>query len=203
MREHRRDGFPVTIVRPSLTYGPSFLPLCVNSHRKPWTVVDRMRRGKKVIVPGDGTSLWTVTWNEDFAKGFVGLLGNRQAVGQAFHITSDEVLTWNRIYRTVGRAAGVEARLAHVPTDIILAWCPGEEGTLLGDKVHSTVFDNSKIKRLVPDFVATTAFAEGVREVIAWFDAEVARRGVDEEADRRWDAMVAACEGAARAAPPT
>jgi len=166
------------------------IPLCVNSWAKPWTVVDRMRRGKKIIVPGDGTSLWQTTWNGDFARGFVGLLGNQRAIGHAFHITTDEVLTQDQIYRTVARAAGVEAEIIHIPTDLLVAWMPEEEGNLLGDKAWSIVLDNSKIKRYVPDFACTTTFAEGVRRSIAWFEADPARQQIDEEANAKWDRLI-------------
>ncbi len=196
IREYRENGFPVTIVRPSLTYGPSMIPLCVNNWGKPWTAVDRMIRGEKIIVPGDGTSLWTVTWNEDFAKGLVGLLGNQRALGHAFHITSDEVLTWDQIYREVGRAVGVEPDIVHIPSDLLAAYCPGEEGNLLGDKAVSAVFENSKLKRFVPGFVATTTFAQGVRRAIEWFEADPERKKVDEETNETWDRIIAAYEGA-------
>jgi nucleoside-diphosphate-sugar epimerase len=151
-----------------------------------------MRQGKPVIVPGDGTSLWTITHNSDFAKGFVGLLGRRQAVGQAFNIMSDEVLTWDEIYRQVAAAAGVEARIVHIASDFIAACLPEMRGTLLGDKAVSAVFDTTKIKRFVPDFQATTPFAEGIRRTVAWFDADPARQQVDAGMDARWDRLVAA-----------
>jgi len=191
LAEYRASGFPVTVVRPSLTYGPSLIPLCFGSWSKPWTVIDRMRRGKKVIVPGDGTSLWQVTWNGDFAKGLVGLLGNQRAIGHAFHITSDEVLTWNQIYEEAARAAGVEADIVHIPTDLLAAYLPDERGNLWGDKAWSVVLDNSKIKRFVPDFVCTTTWAQGVRRAIAWFEADEARQAIDEEANATWDKIIA------------
>ena len=192
MRAFREDGFPVTIVRPSLTYGDTQVPLAVNSWERPFTAIARMRQGKPVIVPGDGTSLWTITHNSDFAKGFVGLLGRRQAVGQAFNIMSDEVLTWDEIYRQVATAAGVEARIVHIASDFIAACLPEMRGTLLGDKAVSAVFDTTKIKRFVPDFQATTPFAEGIRRTVAWFDADPARQQVDAGMDARWDRLVAA-----------
>jgi nucleoside-diphosphate-sugar epimerase len=130
MREFRESRFPVTIVRPSLTYGPSQIPLIVGSWQHPYTVIDRMKRGKPVIVPGDGASLWVLTWNADFAVGFCGLMGKESAIGQAFHITSDEVLTWDQIYREAGRAAGTEAKIVHIPSDLIVAHEPAEEGTV-------------------------------------------------------------------------
>src|SRR5919205_505093 len=134
MRAYREEGFPVTIVRPSLTYGDTQIPLVVNSWQLPYTAVARMRQGKPVIVPGDGTSLWTVTHNSDFAKGFIGLLGHQQAIGHAFHITSDEVLTWDQIYAAVAAAAGVAANIVHIASDFIAACLPNLTGTLLGDK---------------------------------------------------------------------
>jgi len=180
MRAFREDGFPVTIVRPSLTYGPSQIPLVLGTWQHPWTMVDRMRRGAPVIVPGDGTSLWTVTWNRDFATGLVGLLGRDQAIGHAFHITSDEVLTWDAIYREAAQAVGVEPAIVHIASDWIAAHHPPFEGTLLGDKAHSAVFDNSKIKRFVPDFACAVPWAAGVRQAIAWFEQDPARRTIDE-----------------------
>ncbi len=200
MKEYRQTGFPITIVRPSLTYGPSRIPAVIGSWAKPYTIVDRMRRGKKVIVPGDGTSLWTVTHNTDFAKGLVGLLGHRQAVGHAFHITSDEVLTWDQIYMEIGRAAGVEPDLMHIASDFIIAFRPDLEGGLIGDKVVSVVFDNSKIKRFVPGFVATTPFRQGIRQTLAWLEADPARCAVDEEANKTWDRIIRAYETALRSA---
>jgi len=190
MLENRERQFPVTIVRPSLTYGPSQIPLAVNSWLRPYTVIDRMKRGKPVIVPGDGTSLWTVTWNADFAVGFCGLMGMERAVGQAFHITSDEVLTWNQLYLEAGRAAGVEPNLVHVPSDLIAAHDPDAVGSLLGDKSHSAVFDNAKIKSFVPSFHPVVPWPEGIRRTLAWFDAEPWRRELDEEAGRKWDKIL-------------
>jgi nucleoside-diphosphate-sugar epimerase len=191
MEEHRRSGFPVTIVRPSHTYGPSQIPLAIGSWQHPYTVIERMRRGRPVIVHGDGTSLWVVTWNADLAVGLVGLLGRDDAVGEAFHITSDEVLTWDQITAQVGRALGVEPEIVHVPSDLIAAYDPEAAGGLWGDKTHSVVFDNAKIKRFVPGFGCRVPFSEGVRRSIAWFDADPARRTIDEMADRTWDAIIA------------
>jgi nucleoside-diphosphate-sugar epimerase len=193
LREYRDASFPVTIVRPSFTYGNTALPLALNVWGKTFTVVERMRRGLPVIVPGDGLSLWTLTHNTDFAKGIVGLFGNPLAIGHAFHITSDEVLTWNQIYRIVAAAAGVpEPDLVHIASDFLAAVLPGDTGGLLGDKSNSAVFDNSKIKHFVPDFQATTRFSEGIAKTIAWFDAEPSRQVVDEPASARWDRLIAA-----------
>jgi len=192
VRQNRETGFPFTVVRPSLTYGQSMIPLCIGSWSRPWTVIDRMLHGKKVIVPGDGTSLWQMTWNGDFAKGLVGLLGNQRAIGHAFHITSDEVLTWNQVYQEAGRAVGVELDIIHIPSDLLCAHMPGEEGNLWGDKAWSVVLDNSKIKRFVPDFVCTTTWAQGVRRAIAWFKADPNRQAIDDEANQKWDKVIAA-----------
>jgi len=194
MRAHREDGFPVTIVRPSLTYGDTQVPLPVNSWEKPFTAIARMRRGKPLIVPGDGTSLWTITHNSDFAVGLVGLLGNPGAIGEAFSITSDEVLTWDAMYRRTAAAAGVEPRIVHIASDFIAACMPEMTGTLIGDKAASAVFDTSKIKRVVPDFHAVTPFAEGIRRTVAWFDADPSRQVIDTEMDARMDRLIAAYE---------
>ena len=194
MRAHREDGLPVTIVRPSLTYGDTQIPLSVNSWQKPYTAVARMRAGKPVIVPGDGTSLWTITHNSDFAKGLVGLLGRRQAIGHAFNIMSDEVLTWDEIYRQTAAAAGVEAHIVHIASDFIAACMPDMTGTLIGDKAASAVFDTTKIKRFVPDFRSTIPYSEGIRRAIAWFDADSARQAVDAGMDANWDRLIAAYE---------
>jgi nucleoside-diphosphate-sugar epimerase len=195
MRAFRHDGFPVTVVRPSLTYGLSQIPLVLGSWQHPWTMIDRMRRGLPVIVPGDGTSLWTVTWNGDFAKGLVGLLGRELAVGHAFHITSDEVLTWDAIYTEAAHAAGVEPRIVHMASDWLAARHPPFEGTLLGDKAHSAVFDNSKIKRFVPDFTCAVPWADGVRRSLAWFEEDPARRTIDEAHNAVLDGLVAVYGG--------
>lgn len=200
LRAYRDEGFPMTIVRPSLTYGDTQIALPVNSWAKSYTAVDRMRRGKKVIVPGDGTSLWVITHNSDFAKGLVGLLGREQALGHAFHITSDEVLTWDQVYRVTAAAAGVEPQLVHIASDFLAACIPEMRGGLLGDKSASVVFDNSKIKRFVPDYCATVPYTEGIRRTLAWFDADVARRVVDEHADARWDRVIEAYERGMREA---
>lgn len=191
---YRTDGFPITIVRPSLTYGDSQVTLAVNSWAKSYTVIDRMRRGKKVIVPGDGSSLWVITHNSDFAKGLVGLLGNPQAIGNAFHITSDEVMTWDQYYQIAAEAAGVEPRIVHIASDFLAACVPDMLGSLVGDKAVSVVFDNSKIKRHVPDFKATTPFAQGIRRTLAWFDANPERRQVDAEANARYDRLIVSYE---------
>lgn len=194
MDEYRKSGFPVTIVRPSFTYGLQMIPAALNSWLKPWSIVDRMLQGKKIIVHGDGTSLWTMTHNTDFAKGFTGLLGNIQAIGQPFHITSDEVLTWDQIYKAIGNAAGVEPDLIHIPSDYIARFIPDEVGGLLGDKAVSMVFDNSKIKRFVPDFVATTPFSEGIKKTVQWFKEHPEKCSVDIEWNSEIDNVIKAYE---------
>ena len=196
MQAYRQEGFPVTIVRPSHTYGPSQIPLCVDSWLHPYTVIERMKRGQKIIVPGDGTSLWTLTWNGDFAKGFVGLLGRETTLGQPFHITSDEVLSWDQIYREAGHAAGVEPEIIHIPSELIAAHDPEAIGSLIGDKANCAVFDNSKIKRFVPDFVATVPWSEGVRRSLAWHEAHPEYCTIDQAANPRWDATIAAYQRA-------
>jgi nucleoside-diphosphate-sugar epimerase len=200
LKAYREEGFPVTIVRPSLTYGDTQIPLAVNCWTKPYTVVDRMRRGKKVIVPGDGSSLWVITHNSDFAKGLVGLLGHEQSIGHAFHITSDEAMSWDQYYRIVGEAAGVEPQLVHIASDFIAACLPEELGGLTGDKSVSVVFENRKIKRFVPGYRATMPFARGVRRTLAWFDADATRRQIDEAASAAWDKLIGAYEDGAREA---
>jgi nucleoside-diphosphate-sugar epimerase len=192
------SGFPMTIVRPSLTYGLSQIPTIIGSWEMPYTLVDRMRRGAKIIVPGDGTSIWTLTHNTDFAKGLVGLYGQPGAIGEDFHITSDEALDWNQIFALVGEAAGVEPDVLHVPSDGIVAADPELTGSLLGDKIYSTVFDNSKLRGIVPDFQATVPFSEGIRETIAWFDADPSRQAIDHAANALWDRIVAVYTDALR-----
>jgi nucleoside-diphosphate-sugar epimerase len=165
----------------------SQIPVVIGSWDKPFTIIDRMRRGAPIIVPGDGTSLWTVTHNSDFAQGLLGLLGNPAALHQDFHITSDEALTWDQIYSLVGAAAGVAPNILHVPSDAIVAADPSELGSLFGDKIYSTVFDNSKLRGVVPGYRATVPFAKGIAETVAWFDAGPDRQAIDEAANRRWD----------------
>ena len=166
-RAYREDKFPITIIRPSHTYDKYYLPI-----EGGWTVAERMLRGDKIIVHGDGTSLWTLTHSSDFAKGMVGLLGNDHALGESFHITSDEWLTWNRIHEIIAAALGVKADIVHIPSDLINAYAPDWGASLLGDKAHSFILDNSKIKRLVPDFVCTTPFSRGVEDIINWHMAD-------------------------------
>lgn len=189
-RAYREEGFPVTIVRPALTYAPQF-PIAIGGWGC-YTLADRMMRGLPIIVHGDGASLWVVTHSEDFGRGFLGLLGNSKALGHAFHITSDEVLTWNQIYETIADALGVVPKIVHIPSDFIADVMPSYEGTLLGDKTWSTVFDNSKIKSFVPGFEAVIPFPEGIRRTVAWFDADPARKRVDDQVNQEMDAILRA-----------
>jgi len=191
VRAFREEKFPYTIVRPSHTYDQTKVP-----GGGGWTGVHRLRQGKAVVVPGDGTSLWVLTHSRDLAKGLVGLLGNARAVAEAFHITSDEAQEWNQIYAALAAAAGAELRVVHVPSSIINRYHPQWGAGLLGEKTHSHVFDNSKIKRFVPGFAATTPFSEGAREIIAWHDADPARQVVNEEYDRVMDELIARMERA-------
>ncbi|RKI79789.1 SDR family oxidoreductase [bacterium 0.1xD8-71] len=167
MRKYREEGFPVTIVRPSHTYDERNVPLGVHGKNGFWQVIKRMMEGKPVIIQGDGTSLWTLTFNEDFATGYIGLMGNRHAIGEAFQITGDETLTWNQIYATIADALGMELNAYHVSSDFLAAVgdpCGYDfEGSLIGDKAVSVVFDNSKLKRAVPDMRTTIRFDQGVR----------------------------------------
>jgi nucleoside-diphosphate-sugar epimerase len=183
---YREHGFPVTIVRPSHTYDETLIPI-----EGGWTMLDRMRRGLPVLVHGDGTSLWTLTHARDFAVGFVGLLGNPVAVGDTFQITSDFVYPWDAIYRMLGAALGVEPQLVHVASETIARAIPEWGPGLLGDKSHSVIFDNSKLRSVVPDFNPTTTFAQGAREITDWYDADASRRVVDSALNAQVDALVA------------
>ena len=186
---YREDDFPVTIVRPSHTYDQTKVPF-----NGGWTTVERMRAGKPVVVHGDGTSLWTITHSRDFAVGFTGLLGRAEAIGEAYHITGDEAPSWNQIYQEAASAAGVDApQLVHVPSDAIMANDPGWGAALLGDKAHTMIFDNAKIKSLVPTFgQSPIPFRQGIAEVIEWFDAHPDQKVVDAEFDALSDRLVEA-----------
>jgi nucleoside-diphosphate-sugar epimerase len=190
----REDGFPITIVRPAHTYGDWSMPLAVCSWSHPFSAIARWRAGKALIVPGDGQTLWTLTHNSDFAVGLVGLLGRRQTIGHAFNIVSDEALTWDEAHRQTAAAARVECRTVHIPTDFIVACRPEMEGRLAGDASNCLVFDNSKIKRFVPDFRPSMPFSEGIKRTIAWFDADAARQTVDTEMEDWTDRLIAAYE---------
>jgi len=182
---YRDAKFPMTIVRPSHTYDKTLLPFDGG-----YTIVNRMRMGKKVIVPGDGTSLSVLTHHTDFARGFNGLLGHSGALGECVHITSDEWLTWNQIFEIIARVAHVEPRLVHIPSDLINAFNPDWGAGLLGDKANSMIFDNAKIKRLVPGFHAAVPFARGAEEIMAWYDADPIHQKVDQKFDQLEDEII-------------
>ena len=199
MREYREQGFPVTIVRPSHTYCERGVPLSVHGPKGSWPVLKRMMEGKPVLVHGDGSSLWTLTWNEDFARGFVGLLGNPKAIGEAFQIMSDEQLTWNQVYECTAQALGVPLRLYHVSSDFLAAVAPDDydfTGNLLGDKAVTVVFDCTKLKRAVPGFQATTRFDEGVRRCVAYLLAHPELQVEDPEFDAWCDNVIETLETA-------
>ena len=187
VRAYRDEKFPMTIVRPSHTYDATKIPLMGG-----YTSLQRMKDGKPLLVHGDGTSLWTLTHHRDFAKGFVPLLGNQRALGEAIHITSDEWLTWNQIYEIMASALGTPAELVHVPSELINAFDPLHGAGLLGDKSHSMIFDNSKIKRLAPGFACTIPFSWGAHEIVAWHEADPARQQVDPYVDKLMDRVLAA-----------
>jgi nucleoside-diphosphate-sugar epimerase len=189
MRAFNEEEFPVTIVRPSLTYDSNF-PVAIGSDG--YTIADRLKKGRPIIVHGDGSSLWVVTHAEDFGWGFLGLVGNPRAIGHAFHITSDEVLTWNQIYTTIAEELGVTANLVHVPSDFIARAAPDLAGTLLGDKTWSVVFDNTKIKSFVPEFEAEIPFRAGIRRTLDWFNEDERRQSVDDESNDQIDRILSA-----------
>lgn len=190
LRACHDEGFPVTIVRPSFTYDHYF-PVSVGGSNS-YTVADRMKKGRPIIVHGDGQALWVMTHAEDFGRGFLGLVGNEKAVGEAFHITSDEVLSWNQIYQTIAAALGVEANIVYIPSDFIARVVPRYLGTLLGDKTWSVFFNNTKIKRFVPGFQAIIYFAEGTRRAAAWLDEKEERRWIDEAMNEEMDRILKA-----------
>ncbi len=183
---YRNEGFPATIVRPSHTYDATCVPF-----EGGWTVPGRMRQGKPVIVHGDGTSLWTLTHHADFARGFVPLLGHPRTAGEAFHITSDDALPWDQITHALAAALGVTADIVHVPSDVIAAADPDWGAGLLGDKAHSMVFDNSKLRSVVPGYRAVIGFERGAREIAAWFGADPARQRADPRIDALMDSLAA------------
>lgn len=192
MNAYRVTGFPVTIVRPSHTYGDRSVPVAIHGKKGSWQVLARLLEGKPVIVHGDGLSLWTFTHNTDFAKGFTGLMGNPHAIGQAVHITSDESLTWNAAFESIGRALGVKPNLTHISSDLLAAFRPDLLGTLLGDKAHSVVFDNTKLKRLVPDYCATMRFDQGVKRTVEYVLSHPECQTPDPDFDAWCDKTIAA-----------
>ncbi|MDQ0061743.1 SDR family oxidoreductase [Paenibacillus harenae] len=197
IKQYREQGFPITIVRPSHTYDERSIPLGVHGSKGTWQVAKRMLANKPVIIHGDGTSLWTMTHNSDFAKGFIGLMGNIHAIGESVHITSDETVTWNQIYETIADALGVKLNAIHVSSAFLDA-CSKEDyrGGLLGDKSNSVVFDNSKLKRLVPDFVATTRLDQGIKKTINYILEHPEHQKEDPEFDVWCDKVIAALDAA-------
>ncbi len=195
LRERAPDaGLPWTIVRPAHTYGPSKIPAYTGNSRHPWTIVDRMRRGADIVIPGDGTSLWTVTHARDVAAGILGLLGNANALGTAVHITSDEALTWTGLYRAIAHAAGLsdeqfEAQRVYVPSEALVAAAPRQAGSIYGDKMHPAVYDTSRIKALVPGWTATIPFVDGIAEAIVWCEEDQSRQTTDHEANEMFDRL--------------
>jgi nucleoside-diphosphate-sugar epimerase len=189
-KECRISGFPITIVRPSLTY-ETVIPVTIGGWTE-YNVVDRIKKGKKIIIQGDGNSLWTIMHSEDFAKGFVGLLGHQQAIGHAFHITSDEILTWNQIYEAVALAVNKKPKVVHISTDFICKVVPGMKGTLIGDKAVSVIFDNTKIKTFVPGFKAVIPFKQGIKRTIDWMEADPSRMVVNPKTDAMIEKVIKA-----------
>lgn len=182
------DGFPAAVVRPSHTYSDGWVPTPIGS--RDYTVTRRIRDKRAIISPGDGQSLWTLTHADDFAMGFAGLLEADGVEGETFHITSDEARTWDTFYRIIGEALGVEPNIVHLPSEFVLEVSPSIGQGLMGDKAWSMVFDNSKVKRLVPDFKAKIPFSEGIRRSLEWFDADPARQVVDQEKDGEIDKVI-------------
>lgn len=189
-RAYREDGFPMTIVRPSHTYDQRSIPAPLMAGG--YTMIDRLRRHRPVIIHGDGTSLWTLTHHRDFAQGFVGLLGHPHAVGDVFHITSDEVLSWNRIYAMLARGFGMEENFIHIPSTLINAFDARMGAGLLGDQAHCKIFDNTKIRRLVPGYKAVIPFHRGVEEIVRWYSAHESRQTVDRQLDETADRIIQA-----------
>lgn len=199
LKEYRDNGFPITIVRPSHTYCERGVPTSVHGLKGCWQVLKRMLDGKPVIIQGDGTSLWTLTWNEDFARGFIGLLGNPKAIGEAFQVMSDEQLTWTQIYQCLANALNVMPKLYYVASEFLAAVAPKAwdfEGNLLGDKSLTVVFDCSKLKRAVPGFQCMTRFDEGVRRCVEHLLAHPELQVEDPEFDAWCDKVIAAQEQA-------
>ena len=202
MLRHKNDGFPVTIVRPSHTYDSRSIPLAISGNKGPWQVIKRLLEGKPVLIHGDGSSLWTLTHSSDFAKGFVGLMGNVHAIGHAVHITSDEQLSWNQVYEAVAEALGAKLKPAYAPSVLIAAagkkYGYDFEGALLGDKAPCALFDNSKIKRLVPGFCCDVRFDAGIRKSVEYFLSNKAVQTEDPDFESFCDRVIGAMDAAAR-----
>ena len=197
MKKYREEGYPVTIIRPSHTYDERSVPLGVHGRNGSWQVIKRMLEGKPVIVHGDGTSLWTMTHNSDFAKGFTGLMGNPHAIGTAFQITNDETLTWNQIYTAIADVLGVEFKPYYVASDYLAAVSDYDfTGSLIGDKACSVIFDNTKLKRAVPGFMPTVRFEQGIRMTIENVLAHPSLQKEDPDFDAWCDRVIATLEEA-------
>ena len=196
MQQYRENGFPVTIIRPSHTYDERSVPLGVHGKNGSWQVVRRIMEGKPIIIHGDGTSLWTITHNSDFAKGYCGLVGNIHAIGQAYHITSDERVTWNQIYQCIADTLGVPLKACHIPSDFLAAISDYDfEGSLIGDKACTVNFDNTKIKRAVPEFRADIRADQGIRQTVQHILAHPELQTPDPEFDAWCDRVITAFEG--------
>ncbi len=201
MEKYRTNGFPVTIIRPSHTYGNTSVPLAVHGRNGSYSVLERIRKGKKVIIHGDGSSLWTVTHNTDFAKAFLGIMGNAHALGETYQITSDESLTWNQIYAIIGSALGVKPQIVHIPSDVLSRLSDDFYGGLLGDKTNTVLFDNTKIKRAVPGFIAETRFDQAVRRSIDYIYGNESCRKEDPDFDAWCDKVIEIYEEAVARLP--
>ncbi len=188
MSLYRHNGFQITIVRPSLTYD-TVIPVPIGGWNE-YTIIDRIKKGKKIIIHGDGSSLWTITHASDFAVGFTGLFGHQQAIGQSFHITSDELLTWNQIYEAVAMAAGKKASMVYIPSDYLGTFDEHLRGSLLGDKAVSTIFDNSKIRRFVPEFNPLIRFKDGIRNTVHWFEEKQDRMIIKDQTNEFMDRII-------------
>ncbi len=200
MDKYRTEGFPVTIVRPSHTYDERVIPTGVEGDKGFYQNILRMKQGKKVLIQGDGSSLWALTFNSDFAVGYIGLMGNRHAIGEAFQITGDEILTWNQIYQTIADALGVELKPCHVASEFLgrvgTAYGYDYAGCLVGDKAVSVVFDNRKLKRLVPQMTTTIPFHKGVRMVLKYMAEHPEKYEEDPKFDKFCDTVIEALETA-------
>jgi len=191
-KAYREENFPITIVRPSLTFD-TVIPVALGGWNE-YNIIDRLEKGQKIIVHGDGTSLWVNTHSDDFAKGFAGVIGHQHAIGHAFHITTDEVLTWNQIYSALADAVGVEPNIIHIPTDFIVKCEKWLEGGLTGDKSNSVIFDNTKIKTFVPEFKAVIPFKEGVNRTVQWFEEDKSRQIINKSTNEMLDRIIRAYE---------
>lgn len=200
MKQYREAGFPITIIRPSHTYDERNVPVGAHGDKGSWQVLKRMMEGKPVIIQGDGTSLWTITHNSDFAKAFIGLMGNIHAIGEAYHITTDESVTWNQIYAIIADELGVELKAYHVPSDFLDEVGKYDyRGGLIGDKSNTVVFDNSKVKRAVPGFTCTVRADQGLRKTVQHMLATPELQQDDPEFDQWCDKVIAALESAKEA----